>query len=337
MKKYLIVTTINQPNRILKILSEQAQQEGYIFIIVGDAKSPKTFELSGSRYYEIDAQNRTNFEFANACPTGTYSRKNIGYLIAIRENAKYILETDDDNIPQKGFFDIREKVRCVPTIDNYGWFNVYKIFSDRVIWPRGFPLNSLRKDVPLIDAIQTIEIQSPIQQGLADNIPDTDAIYRLLYNEPVFFFNNINIALGNNTWTPFNSQNTAWWEEAFPLLYLPVHCPFRMTDIWRSFVAQRIAWANDWRILHSSPTVRQERNPHDLMADFSDEIAGYKNNHLIVEKLKRLNVHPGIENIPENMKICYREFISMGLIDEKEMDLLNKWFKDLANMGVGNE
>ena len=55
----------------------------------------------------------------------------------------------------------------------------------------------------------------------------------------------------------------------YPLLYLPAYCSFRMTDIWRSFVAQRIAWENGWRLLFHGPTMEQERNVHDLMKDFA--------------------------------------------------------------------
>ena len=73
------------------------------------------------------------------------------------------------------------------------------------------------------------------------------------------------VALGRGSWCPFNSQNTAWWPDAFPLLYLPSFCSFRMTDIWRSLVAQRIAAENGWWILFHEPTVRQERNEHNLM------------------------------------------------------------------------
>ena len=47
-----------------------------------------------------------------------------------------------------------------------------------------------------------------------------------------------------------------------------------MTDIWRSFVAQRIAWTNNWSVLFDEPTVWQERNEHDLMRDFRDEVPG---------------------------------------------------------------
>lgn len=91
------------------------------------------------------------------------------------------------------------------------------------------------------EKISNLTVECPIQQGLADNNPDVDAIYRLILPFPTIFRKGRKVALGNNSWSPFNSQNTTWWKKAFPLLYLPSYCSFRMTDIWRSFVAQRIA------------------------------------------------------------------------------------------------
>ena len=37
-----------------------------------------------------------------------------------------------------------------------------------------------------------------------------------------------------------NSQNTLWFKKIFPLMYLPVTCSMRCTDIWRSLIALRI-------------------------------------------------------------------------------------------------
>ena len=47
-----------------------------------------------------------------------------------------------------------------------------------------------------------------------------------------------------------------------------------MTDIWRSFVVQRILWENEWRLSFHSLTAYQERNAPSLMRDFEDEISG---------------------------------------------------------------
>ena len=65
---------------------------------------------------------------------------------------------------------------------------------------------------------------------LAD--PDVDAVYRLTRKTPLFFDRAAEpVVLASDTWTPFNSQNTLFYREAFPLLYLPCHVSFRMTDI----------------------------------------------------------------------------------------------------------
>lgn len=68
-----------------------------------------------------------------------------------------------------------------------------------------------------------------------------------------------------------------------------------MTDIWRSFVAQRIAWENDWAILFHEATVWQERNEHNLMKDFTDEVSGYLHNEPIGDALGELSLKEGAQ------------------------------------------
>jgi hypothetical protein len=105
-----------------------------------------------------------------------------------------------------------------------------------------------------------------------------------------------------------------------------------MTDIWRSFVAQRIAWTCGWSILFHQSTVWQERNEHNLMNDFRDEISGYNNNAQIVKVLKELDLKDGIENISTNMKLCYKALIELGFVGEQESMLLDAWLKDINSL-----
>ena len=127
-----------------------------------------------------------------------------------------------------------------------------------------------------------------------------------------------------------NSQNTTWWADAFPLLYLPAYCSFRMTDIWRGFVAQRIAWANGWSTLFHEPTVCQDRNEHDLMQDFKEEIPGYLMNREIAERLGGLDLAPGLDRIGENLLRCYQALVEMRAVGPEEVGLLNAWLEDLG-------
>ncbi len=123
------------------------------------------------------------------------------------------------------------------------------------------------------------------------------------------------MSLGKGAWCPFNSQNTAFWRDAFPLLYLPAYCSFRMTDIWRSFVAQRIAWENGWSILFHEPTVYQFRNDHSLMRDFADEVPGYLHNRKIGDTLAALSLRPGVEQLGANLLACYEELVRVGVME----------------------
>ena len=330
---FLVITSIaNDQHPVLKEFATQSSIRGIPFILVGDTKSPDSFNLDGCNYYSIEKQQELNFELASILPTKHYARKNLGYLIAISKGAEVIIETDDDNIPFNSFWEKRSKIIDAKLYENHDWINVYKFFSDFNIWPRGFALEFLQMEKQNIS--RDARIMCPIQQGLADENPDVDAIYRLTLPLPITFKKADNVALGTNTICPFNSQNTTWFQEAFALLYLPSYCSFRMTDIWRSFVAQRVAWSCSWPILFHQSTVWQERNEHDLMHDFKDEIVGYNFNKQIMEEFKSLNLRSGAEHIPINMKICYDKLIEMGLVDCKERVLLDAWLNDIRDLSA---
>jgi len=327
---FLIITSIAKDNHpVLKQFADESVLHNVPFILIGDTKSPVGFNLNGCDFYSVERQKSLGFELAKALPFKHYARKNLGYLIAISKGAEVIIETDDDNIPFSDFWNERTKQSNAFLLNNKGWVNVYKYFTDANIWPRGFALEHLQNDLPELENKNLIDC--PIQQGLADENPDVDAIYRLILPLPLTFNKSESVALGDNSFCPFNSQNTTWFKEAFPLLYLPSYCSFRMTDIWRSFVAQRVAWTCGWSILFHNSTVWQQRNDHNLMIDFRDEISGYTNNDKIYNSLKELKLKEGIQNIPVNMKVCYQKLIEMNLVDEKEMNLLDSWFKDIEH------
>ena len=328
---FLVITSIaNQDNPVLNQFSKECATHNIPFIVIGDTKSPVNFELSGCDFYSVETQKQLNFQLAKSLPFKHYARKNLGYLLAISKGAKVIIETDDDNLPLPAFWEQRTQAVNAHTLKNDGWVNVYKYFSDALIWPRGFALEYLQKTLPALQAQENI--LCPIQQGLADVNPDVDAIYRLILPLPVSFNKANSVALDENAYCPFNSQNTTWFAEAFPLLYLPTYCSFRMTDIWRSFIAQRIAWTCGWPILFHQSTVWQERNEHNLMHDFKDEISGYNNNAQIMEALIALDLKKGQVNIAENLRKCYKQLVDLLLVDEKEMELLEDWIVDLSNI-----
>ena len=315
LKKALIITSIASPNEVLKAHAQGAKANNIDFIVIGDTKSPATFELDGCRFLSIEDQEALEFRLAKILPKKHYARKNLGYLLA--KNHDVIIETDEGYLHRL----------AISEFNNSGWVNVYSFFSKENIWPRGFPLHHLPNKNEPKSIIQNVSC--PIQQGLADENPDVDAVYRMTLKLPIKFDQHNSLALGKNAWSPFNSQNTTWFREAFPLLYLPSYCSFRMTDIWRSFIAQRIAWTCDWPVLYHNSTVWQERNDHSLIKDFEDEIPGYLNNETICKKLEDLDLASGERNILVNLIRCYEMMTENNYIGKEEMKLVEAFCEDI--------
>jgi hypothetical protein len=324
----LVITSISPPNNVLKDYAREVGRRDIPFLLIGDRSSPADFTLAGCDFWSIERQKTLPFRLAGIIPEKHYARKNLGYLQAIQMGVETIIETDDDNFARSGFWEPREFLKSACKVEGTGWINVYKYFTDAHIWPRGYPLEHLHNPLPFLETHQQ-KLTCPIQQGLADENPDLDAVYRMTYPLPFSFRKGVDVAIGDRQWCPFNSQNTTWFKEAFPLLYLPSFCSFRMTDIWRSFVAQRIGWANGWHILFHSATVWQERNEHNLLKDFSDEIPGYLNNASICKTLENLTLLPGSGNILTNIVTCYVCLIDMQLIGKDELPLLRAWIEDI--------
>jgi STELLO glycosyltransferases len=326
----VVLTSIAAPNPVMLTLGKQAKEHGMSFYVMGDVPSPSDFSIEGCEFYSLNRQKGTGFKITEVLPTRHYSRKNVGYLLAMQTRPAWIVETDDDNMPRPRFWVPKQRRLRVKTLGGFGWVNIYSYFTDNPIWPRGLPLDSIQTPLPPFDSLPEIETDCPIQQGLADEDPDVDAIYRMALPLPLNFMPHREVALAKGSWVPFNSQNTTWFPEAYPLLYLPSFCSIRMTDIWRSFIAQRIAWENGWSLIFRSADVVQERNEHNLMKDFIDEVPGYLNNRKMCDRLGALSLKPGVENIGPNLILCYQEMVRLELVPEKELAVVNAWVADVS-------
>ena len=357
----IVVTTIQQPTPAMHMLAKGLSEIGGTLWVVGDRKGPESLDLPQVRFFHIDDQKSMGFSLAEILPEKHYTRKNLGYLAAIREGADCIVETDDDNLPRPEFFADRSPTVTARSVQNTsGWCNAYRAFTEKHIWPRGLPLEAIHSSEPIIKAIpprilgnqpaevavpfagqvndsackevETMMVESLIQQGLADQNPDVDAAYRLILPLPLDFDQAPPIYLPRSTWCPFNSQNTTFFKEAFPLLYLPSFCSFRMTDIWRSFVAQRCLWEMDSTLTFHPATVWQERNEHNLLRDFEDEVPGYLNNEKIRLCLESLDLQKGRDAgiVCSNLMDCYSALVEAGIVGTGELPLVQAWIDDIT-------
>ena len=330
-----VLTTIQGPTECSKQLSKTLRAHGHEMIVVGDKKGPTEYPLPQVNFLPLSSQLTLPLTLAKHLPVGHYVRKNLGYLVAFSHQAQCVFETDDDNMPNDAWTP-RSIETSAQVVEDRDWINVFRLFTDNHIWPRGFPLDRITdpatfahdRDTPM----QTV--RAPIQQGLADLAPDVDAIWRLVDGNEFYFDNLPSVYLPPGTWCPFNSQATWWWSEAYPLMYLPAYCTFRMTDIWRSFIAQRCLWAMGYGMVFHAPEVIQERNEHSLIKDFELEVPGYLKNTTIIDELSRVELLAGAQNAGDNVIRCYERLIQASIFPEDEMKLVRAWCQDVERQLV---
>ena len=173
----LVITSINKPNDVIKKYLTLCKNSRINYIIIGDKKTP-----SYSKKYPLIntlKQKKLNFKIIDSLPYNSYSRKNIGYLMAMKNKSEIIIETDDDNYPKNSFFKNLDIKKKLIELSGPEWINVIKFFvkKNNSIWQRGYPINLLNEEIKIKKKSKII--YSPIQQRMIDGNPDVDAIFRL--------------------------------------------------------------------------------------------------------------------------------------------------------------
>jgi hypothetical protein len=323
VSNFIVITSIFEPTEAVR---QWAALDDWEVVVVGDRKTPSGWSCPGVTYLSPSDQTALPFEIAESLPWDHYSRKMLGYLYAMSEGAELIVDTDDDNIPL-------ETWRTLPfegefaTISKPGFANVYKSFSEAYVWPRGFPLRQVRNARTALPET-LLPANVGIWQFLANGDPDIDAIHRLVFDEPLWFDERDPLVLAEGTVCPFNSQNTLFRSELFPLLYLPATVTFRFTDILRGLIAQPILWRSGFQLGFGPATVEQERNDHDYLRDFESEVPMYLHTEQTVELASAAAIEGASPS--ENLLRVYAALLEHEIVDEKELRLLQAWARDVA-------
>jgi hypothetical protein len=323
-----VVTTIQPPTGCLRRTADALPPDAS-FIVIGDRKGPTraSWDCPRAELITLEEQADLPHELARQLPTGHYSRKNLGYLEAIRRGAGVLWETDDDNHPLPRFR-VRERRCDAAAAPDADWVNSFAYYTKELTWPRGLPLRRVRDAAPgPLPAASPRD--APIQQALADGSPDVDAAWRLILDKPVTFDRGPSLWLAPGSACPFNSQATWWWKTAWPMMYLPSTASFRMTDIWRGFVAQRCLWALGLGVVVHEAEVFQERNEHDLLRDFEDEVPGYLGNERLMKLLRGLQLEGGEPAVPGNVLACWTALVDGGFCKPSEVPLVEAWLRDV--------
>lgn len=322
--KFIIITSINSINESIKKI---IKLKDYQLVVVGDKKTPQ-YKNDNLVFLDIKSQKKLQFESLKTCPYNSYQRKNIGYLYAISNNAKIIAETDDDNYPLYNWGNVKFEEKQADVVLFPKICNIYSEYTNKKIWPRGFPLDHILKNERK-KITNKKHVRVGIWQGLVNGDPDVDAIYRLTLGHKMKFSNNTSYVLAKNVYCPFNSQNTFWEKSFFPYLYLPVTVSFRVTDILRGYVAQRCLWEHNAHLGFTGPTMFQDRNKHDFIEDFKSEIPCYVLANKIIDILDNMSLS---DNPSDNLIKIYTKLIDNGITKPKEMISLKGWLKDIYSL-----
>lgn len=298
----LVLTTVNIPN-LLNGYADNFEKYGHTeeieFIVIGDLKTPKEaasvidkVKRRGFRaqYLDVHQQEEWMRKFPNLVeliPYNSDNRRNVGYLMAVARGAEVIISIDDDNyvIATEDYLASHKIVGCeceLKTAESSNhWFNICSMLDinpDQIIYPRGFPYSKRRHGK---SSFTTTRGRLVVNAGLWLGDPDIDAVTRL--NGPVEAVRGSGerLMLAPGTYSPINSQNTAFHRDVLPCYYyVLMGVPLRgltidrYGDIWSGLFAKKVIDQIGDRVAFGPPYVMHRRNQHNLFKDLQSELWG---------------------------------------------------------------
>lgn len=151
---------------------------------------------------------------------------------------------------------------------------IYMGASHSFSWPRGFPIDKLQNNFAewskANSIVEKLGGDMPFSnigviQSLCNGDPDNDAVFRMTrHHSTKFSFDKSKSALPLliplNMYSPYNAQATTHLYSVFWGLYLPITVSGRVTDIWRSYVTQRLMKELNLYVVYTPPIVTHERS-----------------------------------------------------------------------------
>lgn len=336
MKTAIVLTTISIPT-VLRQYAENCRLYGHgdvIVIVVGDIATPGGIDAFLESVESVDFRPiylgprdqekilRRSPDFAAFLPYNSVQRRNVGYLHAAELGAEMIISIDDDNqpLPEHDFIGdhsvVGNLIECDRVKASKVWYNTcshLETSPSRRFYHRGFPLCKRWMDQDFTLAPSKGRVV--VNVGLWTGDPDVDTLTR--FEEP-FQVTAVKeptrrVSIGKGTFSPFNSQNTAFHRDLLPCLYLisfPAGNPmteygnnFRYDDIWMSYFMKILVDHMDDMVCVGPPHVRQLRNEHDLVMDLRRELVPMEMTNTMADVL------PEITLTETSYRAAYQELI----------------------------
>ena len=132
-----VSTTIQPPTPAVRRLCRALRRVASQLLVLGDRKGLAAYSLAGAEFFALDRQLALPLRLPQLLPVNHYSRKNLGYLVAISRAAECIYETDDDNAPSAGW-QLRNRTVRARKVNGLRWCNVIAISATTSSGRAGF-------------------------------------------------------------------------------------------------------------------------------------------------------------------------------------------------------
>ena len=124
-------------------------------------------------------------------------------------------------------------------------------------------------------------------------------------------------------------------------MFLPTTVHGRVSDIWRSYIAQTLGKTYGMLSVFMGPIVTQDRNAHNYLADFQSEEPLYERAGVLVEYLLNWKYKSidGSGSPPANptfegaMEKLYVDLYEHGILEWKDVELVQLWIQSLQSVG----
>jgi hypothetical protein len=354
--RWIVVTSIFQPSPATRKLGEMTRL-GWCYVVVADKNGPPEYDdVEGVVYLTVERQRALHFQIVDKVPWRHFGRKNVGFLYAIAHGARVIYDTDDDNrlklleIPIAGLntssveplqdVPLQAAIPSVEPGPGRTQLNPYPFFRPTCghVWPRGYPLDQVRSraDENLTLSAVTLTRPPAVQQYLADEDPDVDAIFRLTRPLPCFFEGLPEgvpklLAVPPQLFLPYNAQATVHLYDGFWGLLLPVTVHGRVSDIWRAYLTQRLLWDVGQVVSFQEAHVVHDRVAHDYLKDFQSEQDLYLKATALVSFLSQWA--SDAPTLVERIEQLWTALYSRGFVELGDLRLAQAWIRDLLAVG----
>jgi len=323
-----VTTTINEPvfleGYLENVVAHGHDPTDIGVTVVGDLKTPLSvrefcegltdeFGIDVD-YLSVDDQRRLIeqwelLELDRYLPYNSIQRRNVGYLAAAAEGADVIVSLDDDNLAREDdiaglFSTVGDSHEVLEVTTENNWYNpasmlTYEAESSRDIYHRGFPYS--RRDTSQTYDYERTEREVMVRAGLWFDVPDIDVITHLergpratsLREE----FEDELVALGDETFAPVNTQNTAFHTDLMPLIHtIPMGQSVRgmevsrFDDIWLGYFLDRVLHETGGTVAYGGPISTHDRNTHNLKRELEHEAVGVRLNEIVVDTLESIEI-----------------------------------------------